>query len=1351
MKEEKMRGRLMTRYGLLVALGLGTTFIGTSSVWASEGEEPPAVEPPAPVVLPKLWDYNFNMGGEVVCVPSNQDTEHIEAGDRENPATSVTTLGNWYYNLPTGEMDWDHKIKDAKGETCLAYPFQQPGDHVTLTKPGGISALLDGADNDPFTVNVDRDVVVEIRKALKAGPAEDLNAGLNFNGALKAVRDHANEESVDRAISAITRAIDKKAATINTEEHANLSGALKTYLGSQKAKVISGDFDDIYGAMQNLYDGEDVADAGDHAEVAVEGMPEHLTYGQLRDAMDKFVARNYEGDDVCDDVKVREVLNEKAPDAAEDPADTAAISALDQSDRLLVQVENLDEQINDNKAVTTDVQTTNAFNESIKRYNDAKEVIQEATGNPLSGNISGVTDKLIKDCQEKFNGATRGLFNVDPSTASNGDYIVQPVFKGLTDNYSALENPTNGEGNGIFLKINANKNWQANNNVFVNFVSADKTQPFAANAVAVTTGAITVYNTSGQDVNLFVYNDMPKEAGEDEDVNDAAYTSPCIRTIDGDSKTVNLYINGYGDVGFGADPDDPEKPLYLKSLKVGSDHPISVMGKDSVESKALELGSVVFRSPVVSSDKVVVSTGDKLPEGSEDSISKVFAPEFTAPELSVFNSQWLAGTTKTADGIKFLGYSVLGSGDPVDVQPRDNKEAPISVYGGLALESDVTLALKKEKENEAGNENVYFSPIILKDGSEIDFGGKTVLLDDVSRYKRLNGVDIKNEASELPSILQVEKNCHATLSNSENLGILMARNRLGANLVTINENAILDFKDAITLNHGDAADGKGVALLLKDLSVANFNGKTTIEHGVIKLADGAKATLRFCLPEDYQAGDALLQLGEGAAQLPDLTGDNANNLTIEYNDFDFVYGKGYENAAAAYQTLIDAGTNLELSNVDFHDKIKVCSMFSGIDEAVAGSTVINLAKLQGQAPLANTPLSTATLTRVLPNIDSESIPDGVRDAILEAVLAGRDQANPIGNLYINLARPVDPQDTDDLYRNLLESKVEEKSRVALQIIDTVRDSIYDHVGEHIAANTRFNVWASVLGDTSRSKSDGYKVNTDIYGFAIGADAALNNNWTLGLAAGYSKAKSKFKGNYPIKAGETDKTDTKSYFGGVYGLWSDFVQDLDVKFSLLMGHLKFEDRYDALNWSAANMGDLGNILPASGKPKGYWISGNVDATYKHWNVGGFYLGPWAALSLANVHQKSFNESSTAVGGKNVWRHFNKANRRAIEITLGAAADYDFEFGTFKLALGWKHDFRHLSNGKIEINATDQNGNKFTDGLYKANTIAVNKNAFVIKAALDAKFNQNFGLDFGINGQLGKHFKDVSGSITASYSF
>jgi hypothetical protein len=397
------------------------------------------------------------------------------------------------------------------------------------------------------------------------------------------------------------------------------------------------------------------------------------------------------------------------------------------------------------------------------------------------------------------------------------------------------------------------------------------------------------------------------------------------------------------------------------------------------------------------------------------------------------------------------------------------------------------------------------------------------------------------------------------------------------------------------------------------------------------------------------------------------------------------------------------------------------------------------------------------------NFDRTYISDGLFSIVDKAIQNGAKTNIEAQLLRGILSSNVSNAQKSKILSSLSKTTTEEKNRATLALIDSARETIYGKMGQDPAADKHYSVWGSGFGDVTRNgSSDSYKMKCNSYGFTLGVDTHSNDNFLIGATVGYGKAKAKFKGDMML----TDNNcDIKSYFGGIYGMWDEFVTDLSLKFSCLAGHGKYEEKQGFV------LGNIVTNVTFNSDHDGHWLSGNVDCTYKHWNVYGFNVGPWISLSATTIHQKSGDIGSATTTATNhiidgntthCKREVAAADRRAIEATLGIAADYEFAAGNFGLALGYKHDWRKLKGGKVSI------WEAFSEGNYKGLTAASNSNhiseyfkfdasnvktgkhAFVVQADWNMQFG-DFGLTLGGNGQAGSRFKDISGFITASYSF
>lgn len=374
------------------------------------------------------------------------------------------------------------------------------------------------------------------------------------------------------------------------------------------------------------------------------------------------------------------------------------------------------------------------------------------------------------------------------------------------------------------------------------------------------------------------------------------------------------------------------------------------------------------------------------------------------------------------------------------------------------------------------------------------------------------------------------------------------------------------------------------------------------------------------------------------------------------------------------------------------------------------------------------------------NIYPDTNLDGMSDSFVEVLDdALNDEDNPL-HKYIVPDNGKLNSDFEKISRAFGRTTTEEKNRATLQLISAARRSIYNHTD--INSTNRFNLWASLFGSLGRqSKNSGYKMDSDVYGFLVGVDTCINENISLGLVGGYGKTDAKYKGDFLTDY--TFKNEPKSYFGGLYGLWTNLNNDMKLKFLAILGRTKHKESSSVIDLDTRTV--VANTIKTN-KHYANWVSGNLDFTYKPWKFCGIHVGPWASLSLTHNKQKENDfvvaQSSTAELSKII----DSAKVNAFEITLGIAADYNFSVGSLDLKAGYKHDCHHnFSGGKVTLKSGD-NFKKQFDPYYDV----VGKNTFALEASYAAQFG-NFGVSLGAQGEVGNRWRDFGGSVTASYSF
>jgi hypothetical protein len=656
-------------------------------------------------------------------------------------------------------------------------------------------------------------------------------------------------------------------------------------------------------------------------------------------------------------------------------------------------------------------------------------------------------------------------------------------------------------------------------------------------------------------------------------------------------------------------------------------------------------------------------------------------------------------------------------------------------------------------------ETTSFHNYIVIDGGakdqpcEIKLSGCTVTLaDDDADDKRVLEKINTQDTSQL--ILVTEGSCAKITGSNDTNSEALALDLHGdhANKVALIrlENGASITLDPITINAGNrnaiVAGRDGIVRFL-DTDPVILNGNITAEAGL---------TFVFALtaPNNDKA-DTVFNWQSGTLNIP---ANTQVGFAIDLEEIDSI-GRGrrqVQEFLAAYKKahpqlrFINLANNSEKDNITGALSTEISGLINGVTLARGddGNLVLNFAgadmpsfgKLLGG--------NAQYLSNDFAKLAENAYENGARTRIERGIL-GYLEDNDSGVL------PAFSKTT-----------TEEKNRMTLTLINSVRETAYSKLGGEFFGDKHYNVWVSGFGDVARNGStSSYKMSCDIFGFTTGIDWRVNNNLLIGALGGYGKAKAKYKGDiYLTNDRSGDKCNLTSYFGGIYGMWDEFVEDICVKFSLMAGHGKYSEQY------ALPLLDELNDQSFSPSHKGHWISGNIDCTYKHWNLYGFNVGPWVSLSAATIHQKSNtdrlerNARNAPADGSHFERKVATADRRSIETTIGVAADYDFSSGILELAMGYKHEFRKQKKGKVSLYET------YNDGTYKIAAhdnghaefgpaeffefdpfnVNTGKDSFVAKASWNMQFG-SFGLSLGGHTQLGDHFKDIAGSITASYSF
>lgn len=278
----------------------------------------------------------------------------------------------------------------------------------------------------------------------------------------------------------------------------------------------------------------------------------------------------------------------------------------------------------------------------------------------------------------------------------------------------------------------------------------------------------------------------------------------------------------------------------------------------------------------------------------------------------------------------------------------------------------------------------------------------------------------------------------------------------------------------------------------------------------------------------------------------------------------------------------------------------------------------------------------------------------------------------------------------------------------------------------LVPNDRFAVWGQGFGSWGRNETQGgvSKLSRSSGGFLLGADAAVFDNWRVGLYSGYSRSTFEAKGR--ISSGTSDNYHLGLYGGGQWGAfglragaaysWHDLTVDRTVSFT------GFSDRLRS-DYNAATAQVFGEL--------GY----RIDA-------GRVALEPFAGLAYVNLQSDGFTErgGAAALVGRS-------SDMSTAFTTLGMRASTTVTVNGMGLelrgALAWRHAFGDVTPASLL---------SFAGGTpFSITGIPIAKNAAVLDAGLDLAVAPNATLSLSYGGQYSAHAieQTVKGSLAVKF--
>jgi hypothetical protein len=992
------------------------------------------------------------------------------------------------------------------------------------------------------------------------------------------------------------------------------------------------------------------------------------------------------------------------------------------------------------------------YREKLAAIGEDLSNVKDALKNPLGAVPSGAY--IAATLEAKLNGwlsdgsAAGALFTIAPTTESeaNRTYVRQISVQNLTKVLDL------GGKVGTFIVINT-ANMKAGDTSLIPFENFGFESDDVKN---ISIGDIAFVSTLDKDLTLSLMNALRKKNSDGTFSGGATVTvnAPTLGT-EAISKFLTLSLFRY-EAKEGTDPDFKfSQPVRVKQVLLGT--PDTFVGRPTKNDKAQD-----------------------IPLGNQ-SVYSEFERGLQANGISVHGHSQLkvTGENLVLGGNVVFGPKAqltlfLGSGGAV--QPLITSA---STGGAFLLGTDnaMNLASNVKFVIVANEKNGLHNYIVLEGGNEstpIEFNlrGKKLA---VGPSVPLSGLETFNGDSQTQLFLIKEGSV-----------VKISGNSTGGAAGTLSIDGELDENTAKKISLIRMEKGAELTLDPIILDGGKFNAPVTLgKHSTLRLLDrdsvtfkknnlvfGNDSRIEIVLTGEAKTGDNEVLVWLEGDLIPAEEGDS---LSFAIDDGKILQEKGIFAVGDILKKYKSGETKL---SINFGSNPNKSAILQKLQTAFSNNFLIGGLDFdfeKGSMDFANVVVPESLEDFFSENFTFAYVSDDLKRLLEEGALKSEKERLEIVNGMLRYVwdKELKEEEKSAIFAAFSKTTTEEKNRATLTLINAARETIYSEMGLLPMGDKHYNIWFSGFGDSSRNGfSETYKTNCDIFGFVLGADMRVNDQFLVGLAAGYGKGKLKFRGDYSLEEedGSKGKCDLKSYFGGVYGMWDGFVDDLNIKFSLLGGQGKYNEDF-VLPTLSEDM----DMEGSEDESKGRWISGNIDFTYKHWNLNGLNVGPWLGLSVATVHQRSNDASmggtpdennegkddeNTAVEKESFSynRHVGSSDRRSIETTFGIAADYAFNSGTLEVAMGYKHDFRHLKGGDITISKIDRDENLMSNPNLKtaeqvefsASGIETGKNVFVAKVAWDMKLG-DFGLSIGGHGQVGNHFRDIAGSITASYSF
>ena len=264
---------------------------------------------------------------------------------------------------------------------------------------------------------------------------------------------------------------------------------------------------------------------------------------------------------------------------------------------------------------------------------------------------------------------------------------------------------------------------------------------------------------------------------------------------------------------------------------------------------------------------------------------------------------------------------------------------------------------------------------------------------------------------------------------------------------------------------------------------------------------------------------------------------------------------------------------------------------------------------------------------------------------------------------------------------------------------------------------KFVSWGTVLGSRSSQSGNENSASTQstLGGFTTGVDASVNDNWRLGVMAGYSH--STFKTNKLDSSGSS-----KNYTLGTY---------TGTEWATSQGAVGFRSGL-SYSWHGLEMrrsvafNGFSDSLSADYNARIFQIFGELG--YKHSLIQNTILEPYANLAYLHLTTDNFTEK----GGNGAALTVRSSTMNTTLSTLGMRASTNFDLGTTLMTartdFGWRHAMGDLSSTTSARFAAGLN-------LFSATGNSIGKDTALIEAGLDFAITKDVKTGIAYDRQFG----------------